>query len=261
MRACLQQFVSTVREVFWVVAFSVLFLQMVFNISAAWGQDASTGAIRGVVLDAQGAVITNADIVAIRIETGIRYHTATDSAGRFVLDLLPPGHYSARAEAEGMSPEISLAILVETGASALFTFQLKVAGPKESITVSDAPRMIETNPSSVSTLVDERAIKDLPLNGRRFTDLLPAHAGSDTRSAWTDVGFEWRSFVWRNSRIQQQFSRRWIRRQQWLLRAGGGKISRSLSIFERSGAGIPCDVEWLRHGEWSRRRRGCERGH
>ena len=138
----------------------------------AWGQDASTGALRGVVLDAQGAAITNADIVAIRVETGIRYHSATDSAGRFAVDLLPPGQYSARAEAEAMSPQISPVIRVEVGAAAQLTFKLKVAGPKESITVSEAPRVAETDPSSVSALVDERAIKDLPLNGRRFTDLL-----------------------------------------------------------------------------------------
>ena len=61
---------------------------------------------------------------------------------------------------------------VELGAATQLTFKLKVAGPKESITVSEAPRMAETDPSSVSALVDERAIKDLPLNGRRFTDLL-----------------------------------------------------------------------------------------
>src|ERR1019366_7849706 len=44
---------------------------------------------------------SNADIVAIRMETEIRYYAATDSAGRFVVDLLPPGQYSARAEVEG----------------------------------------------------------------------------------------------------------------------------------------------------------------
>jgi TonB dependent receptor/Carboxypeptidase regulatory-like domain len=110
--------------------------------------------------------------VAIRVETGIRYHSATDSAGRFAVDLLPPGYYSARAEAEGMSPQISPAIRVEVGAATELTFKLKVAGPKEMITVAEAPRVMEADPSSVSALVDERAIKDLPLNGRRFTDLL-----------------------------------------------------------------------------------------
>ena len=168
-------FLATIRSVFRVVVFRVSLFQLIFHIfvvCGAWGQDASTGALRGVVQDAQGAVITNADIVAIRLETGVRYHSATDSAGRFAVDLLPPGEYSARAEAEGMSPQISPVIRVEVGAAAQLTFKLKVAGPKESITVSEAPRMAETDPSSVSALVDERAIKDLPLNGRRFTDLL-----------------------------------------------------------------------------------------
>jgi hypothetical protein len=166
-------FLVTLRDIFRVVVCSIFLFQLILLIgSRAWSQDASTGALRGVVLDAQGAVITNADIVAIRIETGVRYHSATDSAGRFVVDLLPPGKYSARAEAEGMSPEISPLIRVEVGLAEQLTFKLRVAGPKESITVSDAPRTVDANPSSVSALVDEQAIKDLPLNGRRYTDLL-----------------------------------------------------------------------------------------
>ncbi len=165
-------FVVAIGRVFSVVVFRVFFFQLILITAGAWGQDASTGALRGVVLDAQGAVITNADIVTIRMETGIRYYSATDSAGRFAMDLLPPGQYSARAEAEGMSPEISPVIRIEIGVVAQLTFKLKVAGPKETITVSEAPRMTDADPSSISALVDERAIKDLPLNGRRFTDLL-----------------------------------------------------------------------------------------
>ncbi len=182
MRRCFELFLAAVRGDYDLACFRGIVLQLIFISSlitcmvlcaaVALGQDASTGALRGVVLDAQGAVITNADIVAIRVDTGIRYHSATDSAGRFVVDLLPPGNYSARAEAEGMSPQISPLIRVEVGMAAQMTFKLKVAGPKESITVADAPRILDANPSSVSALVDERAIKDLPLDGRRYTDLL-----------------------------------------------------------------------------------------
>jgi hypothetical protein len=80
--------------------------------------------------------------------------------------------YSARAEAEGMLPQIPPVLRVEIGVATQLTFKLKAAGPKETIKVADAPRMAEMNPSSVSALLDERALKDLPLNGRRFTDLL-----------------------------------------------------------------------------------------
>jgi hypothetical protein len=143
----------TIRRVSRVFFRSVVFQSLVIVIaSVTWGQDASTGALRGLVLDAQAAAITDADIVAIRVETGIRYHSATDSAGRFAVDLLPPGQYSARAEAEGMSPQISPAIRVEVGAATELTFKRKVAGPKEMITVSEAPRVVDANPSSVSAL-------------------------------------------------------------------------------------------------------------
>jgi Carboxypeptidase regulatory-like domain/TonB dependent receptor len=176
MCRCCEPFLATIRRRFPEVVFRVtpsrLFLIIILIASAAWAQDASTGALRGVVLDAQGAAITEADIVAIRVETGVRYHSATDSVGRFVMDLLPPGKYSARAEAEGMSPQISPVMQVEVGAATQLTFELRVAGPKEMISVSEAPRILEANPSSVSALVDERAVKDLPLNGRRYTDLL-----------------------------------------------------------------------------------------
>jgi len=171
MCRCSEPHLVTIRNVLRGIASRVFLFQLVLAAWVAWGQDASTGALRGVVLDAQGAAITTADIVAIRVETGLRYHSATDSAGRFVLDLLPAGDYSARAEAEGMSPQISPVLRVEIGAATQLTFKLNVAGPKETITVADAPRM-EMNPSSVSALLDERALKDLPLNGRRFTDLL-----------------------------------------------------------------------------------------
>ncbi len=147
-------------------------LSLILLGGSARAQDASTGALRGVVLDAQGARVTRADIVAIRVETGIRYHAATDSVGRFTLDLLPPGEYLARAEAEGMSPQTSPRVEVEVGAAAEVTFKLSVAGVTETVTVSGAPKMVETDPGAVSALLDERAITGLPLNGRRFTDLL-----------------------------------------------------------------------------------------
>jgi len=160
-----QPFLVTIRTFLSIVIFSLLTISLC-------GQDAATGALRGVVLDAQGARVTGADIVAIQMDTGIRYHAATDSAGRFLLDLLPPGDYSARAEAEGMSPQVSPIVRVEVGGAAQLTFKLSVAGVKETITVSESPHLVETNPTAVSALLDERAIVELPLNGRRFTDLL-----------------------------------------------------------------------------------------
>jgi hypothetical protein len=153
-------------------------------LSAASAQDAATGALRGTVVDPHGARIPAAEIVVLSTATGRRYSVTTDSEGRFALDLLPPGDYSARAVAPGMSPQITPQLRVELGAAIEIEFRLAIAGAQENITVSGDPQLVETQPSAVSTILDERALQDLPLNGRRFSDLMLLSPGvtQDPRS-------------------------------------------------------------------------------
>jgi hypothetical protein len=137
----------------------------------ARGQDASTGAIRGVVKDRAGALIPGATIALVNVSTGIRRSALCDSEGAYVFELLPPGDYSGRAESVGMSAQTTPPLHVEIGGTLEVNFDLSVAGVKETVTISGAPPLVETQPSSLSTVIDERAIDGLPLNGRRFTDL------------------------------------------------------------------------------------------
>jgi hypothetical protein len=134
-------------------------------------QDSATGAIRGTVLDSTGAFVPQASIVVVNIATNRRYSATSDAEGRFAIDLLPPGDYSARVVAQGMSPQITPQLHVDVGGAAELSFRLIVAGTQESLTVSGAPALVETKSSTVSTLLDERAVNDFPLNGRRFSDL------------------------------------------------------------------------------------------
>ena len=133
-------------------------------------QDA-TGSIRGTVLDSTGSRISQASIVVVNIATSTRYTAASDAEGGFALDLLPPGDYSVRVVADGMSPEVTPQLHVDIGAAASLEFRLTVASAHENVTVSAAPALVDTKPSAVSTLLDERALNDMPLNGRRFADL------------------------------------------------------------------------------------------
>ena len=152
--------------------------------SLAPAQDAATGAIHGTVLDPAGAHITQASIVAVNAATGVRYFTTSDAEGRLSIDLLPPGDYTARAVADKMSPQETPPLHVDVGAAVELEFHLTIAGPQENITVSGAPKLVDTQSSAVSTLIDERAIADLPLNGRRFSDLMLLSPGvtQDPRS-------------------------------------------------------------------------------
>jgi hypothetical protein len=134
-------------------------------------QDSATGAIRGTIFDSTGGRIPQASIVVVNTATGMRYSATSDAQGGFALELLPPGDYSTRAVAAGMSPQVSPQLHVEVGGAAALEFRLTVAGVHENVTVSGAPALVETQPSAVSTLLDERALSDFPLNGRRFSDL------------------------------------------------------------------------------------------
>jgi carboxypeptidase family protein/TonB-dependent receptor-like protein len=137
----------------------------------AAAQDAATGAIRGLVDDPHGLRIAGATVAIVNVDTGMRQFATSDGEGRFAFELLAPGDYSARAVAPGMSPQITPQIHVDVGGVAELDFRLSVAGAQESITVSGAPSAVETQPSGVSTVLDERALADLPLDGRRFSDL------------------------------------------------------------------------------------------
>jgi hypothetical protein len=148
------------------VLFSVLFL----SVHPA-AQDASTGAIRGTVIDPDGNRITGAAVTLVNVGTGIVVSRNSNDDGRFAFELLTPGDYSARAEAPGMSPQVTPRLHVEVGDALELELRLGLAGNKETVTVSGAPPLVETQPSAVSEVLDERAITDLPVNGRRFSDL------------------------------------------------------------------------------------------
>ena len=70
-----------------------------------------------------------------------------------------------------MSPQLSQTLHVEIGGVTDIAFKMTLAGAHESVTVSAEPKAVETEPRGLSSVIDERAILNLPLNGRRFTDL------------------------------------------------------------------------------------------
>jgi Carboxypeptidase regulatory-like domain/TonB dependent receptor len=148
-----------------------------------FAQDGSTGSFHGIVVDPSGGRIVGASIALANNATGFHYQQTSDAEGRFAFGLLPPGDYSARASADKMSPQLSPNLRVTLGEVTEIEFRLSIGGAHENITVSAEPRAVETRPRGSSAVVDERAILNLPLNGRRFTDLclLSSQATQDPR--------------------------------------------------------------------------------
>jgi hypothetical protein len=148
-----------------------------------FAQDGSTGSVRGIVLDPSGGRIAGATVALVNNSTAFHYQQTSDAEGRFAFGLLPPGDYSARVTADKMSPQLSPFLSVNLGGVTEIEFKLRIAGARETVTVSAEPRTVETEPRGLSAVVDERAILNLPLNGRRFTDLclLTSQATTDPR--------------------------------------------------------------------------------
>src|SRR5437879_3207009 len=140
--------------------------------ASAFAQDASTGAVRGNVSDASGAKIASAQVTLTNSATGIIRKLTTDAQGRFDFDLLSPGDYELTVSASGMAAFAATQIKVDLGGAVTLQITMRIAGANETISVSDAAPVVETQPGTVSDVLDERAITELPLNGRRFTDIV-----------------------------------------------------------------------------------------
>jgi len=138
---------------------------------ALQAQDASTGALRGVVTDATGARIAGAEVRLINAQTGVERSVIASGEGLFVFQLLPPGEYALQVTSPGMATLHRTGLRVEVGGELDLAFPLEVAGTRETMNVSDVAPSVETMPAGVSSVLDERAIGELPLNGRRFSDL------------------------------------------------------------------------------------------
>jgi hypothetical protein len=134
-------------------------------------QDASTGAVRGTVLDITGARIAGAEVRLISTQTGVERSVNASREGLFIFQLLPPGEYVIAVTAPGMAGLRRDGLRVEVGGELDLALPMEVAGTHETITVSGTAPTVETLPTGVSNVIDERAIGELPLNGRRFSDL------------------------------------------------------------------------------------------
>src|SRR5216683_1551510 len=150
-------------------------------------QDASTGAIQGIVLDPSNSRIAGATVALVNDATGFHYEQTTDSVGRFAFELLPPGEYSARVTADGMPPQLSQNLRVNVGPAAEIEFKLAIAGARESVTVSAEPRLAETQPRGLTAVIDERAILGLSL-GVRYDVQTFATRYLKSNPLWPDSG-------------------------------------------------------------------------
>ena len=144
--------------------------------SALHAQIVETGIITGVVKDNTGAVIPGAHVTVRNSGTGLTTNTSTDAQGIYVSPPLHPGDYTVQVEVAGFSKVVE-SVRLEVGQRVAADVTLAVGTTAETIEVQASGELLETESSSVSNLRTEEAVKNLPLNGRNFAELLGLGAG------------------------------------------------------------------------------------
>jgi outer membrane receptor protein involved in Fe transport len=152
---------------------------------------ATTGNIEGRVLDQNGAAIVNATVTAKNQANGSERTVAADSGGNYRIILLQPGQYTVTATANGFARADLSNVPVSVGGNSALDITLAAGGASVTVDVSAEGQAVETGRTSIATTVNQKAIENLPVNGRNYLDfatLTPGVIRDPTRGGDLSVG-------------------------------------------------------------------------
>ena len=157
------------------ILISVLIPALLDNLPTA-GAQIST-ALSGTVLDATGGAVPSATVTARNVETAAERTTTTDATGVYRLLVLPVGQYEIRVAKNGFNEAIREGIHLSVGQQAAVDFVLQVGNIEQQIRVIAEAAPLSTRTSDISGLVAGQQVKDLPLNGRSYDELMTLNPG------------------------------------------------------------------------------------
>jgi hypothetical protein len=131
----------------------------------------TTGTISGTVSDQSGAAVPGATVTIKNVETGVSRSTVTGHTGRYEAPTLPAGIYEVTATMTGFQTSVNTGIELTIGRNAVVNPTLQVGEVTQAVTVTGEVALVETTTATVSNLVSEREVNDLPLNNRDLNQL------------------------------------------------------------------------------------------
>jgi hypothetical protein len=149
-------------------------LAVVFCAVIVWPAPAQVvgGTISGTVRDPSGAALENAAVIVRNEETGSERVLRTDASGRYAAPSIPVGAYDIVGSAEGFATQRRTGVPLTVGQSVDVDLMLTLASTADQITVTDTPPVVNLSTQQISGLVDARQVKQLPLNGRSYDQLI-----------------------------------------------------------------------------------------
>jgi hypothetical protein len=140
------------------------------------------GTINGLVLDPSNRIIAGADILVINDATGVKYPGKTNDEGIYVVPSLPPGPYRLQVSKVGFKTLIKPDIVLNIQDALSINFTLPIGAVFDTVTVEGGAPLVNTESAAVSTVVDQTYVKNMPLNGRSFQDLILLTPGIVTQT-------------------------------------------------------------------------------
>src|SRR5437762_5042454 len=138
--------------------------------------------VTGRVLDPNGAIIIEATVTAKNADTGVETTIPTNEEGIYRFASLPPGNYEFTVSKRGFKGIVKPGVTLHVADTISMNFNMVVGELTEKVTVEAGAEMINTTDASVSTVVDQTYVKNMPLNGRSFHDLVLLAPGVVTQT-------------------------------------------------------------------------------
>jgi hypothetical protein len=146
------------------------------------------GTIQGVIADSSGAAIVGAHLTITETATGTTRSAITNSSGSYSVPNLQPSQYSVAVTAPGFSPEVANGITLTVGANLTVNFSVKVGSSTEEVKVGGTAAAIELTTSDISAVVDSTTMRQLPLNGRDWSQLITLQPGANAVRNQSAIG-------------------------------------------------------------------------
>jgi hypothetical protein len=154
----------------------VAFLLITISVSTLHAQS-TNASLSGRITDPSRALIAGAKIAAIDTSTNLRYQSTSNRSGAYYLPNLPPGRYRIEIEKLGFDKLVKPDVLLHLQDALEINFKLKIGSVSETITVEGGAPLLDISGATVSSLIDNRFVENMPLNGRSFSSLIDLTPG------------------------------------------------------------------------------------
>jgi hypothetical protein len=166
------------KKILWMAGRVFALVMFLIAVGSASAQ-LTTADILGTVTDASGAVVPNATITLVNLDTHETHNTTSNASGDYQVTFLPVGRYSVSVKAKGFKNFSTPELAVEAGDRARADAHMATGGDTETITVEATTPLLQADNATVSSTVTAKAVQDLPLNGRNFVQLVQLVPGAN----------------------------------------------------------------------------------